>query len=60
MGLARPEAEEDDESKVANSNNIIRNAPRALETPRAPGQTAVVRLVHLRFVEDGERGVRVI
>ena len=60
MGLARPEAEEDDESKVANSNDIVSNAPCTLETPRAPGQTAVVRLVHLRFVENGERGVGVV
>ena len=60
MGLARPEAEEDDESKVANSNDIVSNAPCTLETPRTPGQTAVVRFVYLRFVEDGKRRVRVV
>ena len=60
MGLARPEAKENDESKVADSNDIIRNAPCTLETPRTPGQTAIVRFIYLRFVEDGERGVRVI
>lgn len=59
-GLTRPEAKEDDKSKVADSNNIIRNAPRALETPRAPGQTAIVGFIHSCFVEDGERRVRIV
>ena len=59
VDLRGPEAEEDDEQQVADSHSIISNAQRSLEPPRAPCQTAVVRLAVVvgGLVEDGELGV---
>jgi hypothetical protein len=58
--LTRPEAKEDDEGEIADSNDIISHAPGAFETPRAPCQTAVVRFIDVCFVEDGEGRVWVV
>jgi hypothetical protein len=58
--LARPEAEEDDESKVADRDDVIGNAPGTFESPRTPCQAAIVGFGDLCFVEDGEGRVGVV
>jgi hypothetical protein len=58
--LAWPEAEEDNEREVADRDDIVGNAPGTLQSPRTPGQATIVGFGNLRFVEDRQRGVRVV
>lgn len=61
VDLGGPEAEEDDEKQVADSDGIVGDTQRALESPGSPCQAAVVGFVVVgRRVEYGQvRGLAI-